>query len=92
MFDTVLFALHLIGYVNGMTSSPQERQIVLGSGYQVTYGENGVRVTHNPHEYGLGEAGRGEFQLVVPGEEQSLLHHTNSECEVQAVIQSIGVR
>ena len=60
------------GYVSGVASNQQTRQIVLPDGSHVTY-DNGLRIIQNPQQQAA--AGAGEYQLTSDGRIRTTAQH-----------------
>ena len=67
--------LSLAGYVSGVASNQQTRQIVLPDGSHVTY-DNGLRIIQNPQQaVAAAAAGAGEYQLTSDGRIRTTAQH-----------------
>ena len=62
------------GYVSGVASNQQTRQIVLPDGSHVTY-DNGLRIIQNPQQAAAAAAGAGEYQLTSDGRIRTTAQH-----------------
>ena len=74
VYLVLMVLLSPAGYVSGVASNQQTRQIVLPDGSHVTY-DNGLRIIQNPQQAAAATAGAGEYQLTSDGRIRTTAQH-----------------